>query len=105
GVARVAAWGLACTGGGSASLVARRGRAGRTFEFGRAPCSAVRLGGVTPGMGQLLVGERDAQARIGQPYAAIRLADHIIGAVDPLALVAVHHDFAVLVVRPTGDAA
>src|SRR5207237_9261463 len=49
--------------------------------------------------------ERHPQPRIGEPDAAVRFADHIVRAVDPLALVAVHDDFAVRVVGPAGNPA
>src|SRR5439155_24959010 len=40
-----------------------------------------------------------------EPDAAIRFADDIIGTIDPLALVAVHHDLALPIVGPAGDPA
>src|SRR5271163_3870379 len=41
-------------------------------------------------MGQLLFRERDAQTGVGEPDAAVRLADDIVRAVDTLAVEAVH---------------
>src|SRR5262249_40871148 len=56
-------------------------------------------------MRQLLTFERHAQPRVGEPDAAVRFADDIIGTIDPLALVAVHDDLALAVVGPAGNPA
>jgi len=54
-------------------------------------------------MDELLFGKRNAQTGIGEPDAAVRPADDIVGAVDPLALIAVHQHRHTTVGRDAGD--
>src|SRR5262249_46220188 len=95
---------LAGVGDVERALVRREGEAVRVFELGDEALGPVRHDPIDPGMDELFLGERDAQTGVGEPDAALRPADDVVGPVDPLAVKAVHQYRDTAVIGDTGDA-
>src|SRR5215813_5906882 len=71
-------------------LVGGEGEAVRILEVRHQAGRSVAHHAVHAGVGQFALGEGHTQAGIGEIDASVGLADHVIGAVEPLALVAIH---------------
>src|SRR6516225_4992012 len=96
---------LAGVGDIERALVRREGQPVRVLELGDEAFGSVGHDPVDPGMDEFFVGERDAQTGVGEPDAAVGPADDVVGAVDPLALIAVHQHRHTAVGGDAGDPA